>query len=240
MIKKSVINIYVMMLIQTVKYNESVIEAEYGNEGYSIVNYERSYSLNRALINGRWIVYRGEKGKDIQQPMKEFEICDSYIHESIKSWIDKDQYLSILDKIDLKEGYNIKLESKKITKVIEIKDIKECIEEKVVNNIKYNDTNFSYTGNPKDIPSIIEYLKGIGTQTPAKNVLTESGKLTFIVDPEILGTVLHYLLADFLNGNMPKFKLNEKILGEITIYDNPLNLFSPSFSVFDDEGVKTK
>ncbi|MEM3350821.1 MAG: metallopeptidase TldD-related protein, partial [Saccharolobus sp.] len=170
----------------------------------------------------------------------EFEICDSYIHESIKSWIDKDQYLSILDKIDLKEGYNIKLESKKITKVIEIKDIKECIEEKVVNNIKYNDTNFSYTGNPKDIPSIIEYLKGIGTQTPAKNVVTESGKLTFIVDPEILGTVLHYLLADFLNGNMPKFKLNEKILGEITIYDNPLNLFSPSFSVFDDEGVKTK
>lgn len=239
-IKKSVINIYVMMLIQTVKYNESVIEAEYGNEGYSIVSYERSYSLNRALINGRWIVYRGEKGKDIQQPMKEFEICDSYIHESIKSWIDKDQYLSILDKIDLKEGYNIKLESKKITKVIEIKDIKECIEEKVVNSIKYNDTNFSYTGNPKDIPSIIEYLKGIGTQTPAKNVLTESGKLTFIVDPEILGTVLHYLLADFLNGNMPKFKLNEKILGEITIYDNPLNLFSPSFSVFDDEGVKTK
>ncbi|MEM3912049.1 MAG: peptidase U62, partial [Saccharolobus sp.] len=97
-IKKSVINIYVMMLIQTVKYNESVIEAEYGNEGYSIVNYERSYSLNRALINGRWIVYRGEKGKDIQQSMKEFEICDSYIHESIKSWIDKDQYLSILDK----------------------------------------------------------------------------------------------------------------------------------------------
>ncbi|TRM77273.1 peptidase U62, partial [Sulfolobus sp. D5] len=38
----------------------------------------------------------------------------------------------------------------------------------------------------------------------------------------------------------PAFKINEKIFGEITIYDNPLNPFSHSFSYFDDEGVRTR
>lgn len=227
-------------MIENIKYHESVIEAEYADEGYSVISYERSYTLNRALSGGKWIVYRGEKIKEDNQRIKEFDSCKSFFHESINSWTDKEHFIDILGKINVNESSQIKIVSKKITRSININDQTECVEEKVVNYVRYNEMSFSYTGNPKDIPSIIEYLKTNEMQYPSKRILTESGRLTFILDSEIVATIFHYILTYFLKGSSPKFKLNERIFGEITVYDNPLNTFSASFSVFDDEGVKTK
>ncbi|AKA73775.1 peptidase U62 [Saccharolobus solfataricus] len=230
------------MLRQDIKYYEEVIEAEYAVEGYSLINYERSYTLSRALVNGKWIVYSGSKLESGQKKMKEFEICDDFYHESIKSWVNKEKYPRILDNINLDEEDQLKVISKKISRSILIPEVKECHEEKVVNYVKYNDLKFSYTGDPKDIPSIVQYLRATQSQLASRSrqILTESGRLTFILDSEIVASIFHHVLHNFLNGNSPKFKLNDKILGEITVYDNPLNSFSSSFSAFDDEGVKTK
>ncbi|WP_338600765.1 metallopeptidase TldD-related protein [Sulfolobus tengchongensis] len=228
------------MVLENVKYHEDVIEAEYSTEGYSVINYQKSYTLTRALINGKWRVYNGDKLESTQK-IKEFEICESSSHESVKTWVDKGQYVGILNKILIDQTDQLKLISKKISKTISIYDAKECHEEKVVNYVKYNDLSFSYTGDPKDIPSIVEYLKTSEMKLPAsRQMLTESGRLTFILDSEIVATIFHYILINFLNGNIPKLKLNEKVFGEITVYDNPLNKFSSTFSAFDDEGVKTK
>ncbi|ACP35751.1 conserved hypothetical protein [Sulfolobus islandicus L.S.2.15] len=231
----------IKMLQQDVKYSEEVIEAEFSVEGYSLIDYKRSYTLSRALVNGKWIVYDGNR-LESSQKIKEFEICEDFYHESVKAWPNKEKYSRLFTNIKLNEDDQLKVISKKISKSILIHDVKECREEKVVNYVEYNDLNFSYAGNPKDIPSIVEYLRASQSQltSPSRQVLTESGRLTFILDSEIVASIFHYVLRNFLNGNSPKLKLNEKISSEITIYDNPLNSFSSSFSVFDDEGVKTK
>ncbi|AOL15907.1 peptidase U62 [Sulfolobus sp. A20] len=229
------------MMKETVNYHEEVIEAEYSSEGYVIVNYARSYNLNRILVNGKWVIVT-DLGKTINEvtPGKEFEPCESYVHTSVKMWIESEKLLEILKGIVDSSDIDIKLVSKKVSRRINMHDIKECKEEKVVNYVRYNDMSFAYTGDPHDIPSIIEYLKTSIVNIPSKRLLTESGRVTFILDPEVAGHVFHHLVLNYMRGNAPAFKINEKIFGEITIYDNPLNPFSHSFSYFDDEGVRTR
>ncbi|TRM73182.1 peptidase U62, partial [Sulfolobus sp. E5] len=85
------------MMKETVNYHEEVIEAEYSSEGYVIVNYARSYNLNRILVNGKWVIVT-DLGKTINEvtPGKEFEPCESYVHTSVKMWIESEKLLEIL------------------------------------------------------------------------------------------------------------------------------------------------
>lgn len=212
------------MVTQTVSYYEDVVEAEYSQHGNVVVQYSRSYSFTRSLVNNKWVM---GKVSDISKVTKEFEPCSSYIHPSVKSW-----------------GKSVVLENVSVDVKVIIKKVKrtistECVEEKVVNYVNYGDLKFGYTGDPSDILSVIDYLKSNVVEGRPKKLLSNGGRVTFIVDPEIVSHIFHYIV-NLLNGDNPRLKLNEKVFGDITLYDNPLNSFSPAFSFFDDEGVKTK
>lgn len=77
------------MMKETVNYHVEVIEAEYSSESYVIVNYARSYSLNRILVNEKWVTVTDfEKTINEATTSKEFEPCEGYVHTLVKTWME--------------------------------------------------------------------------------------------------------------------------------------------------------
>lgn len=194
---------------------------------YGLYEEKREIKLERYLKNGSW--YINEKIDNEDNISKQYEICETFIHPSVKEWEKAKQILS-----QLKEA---NITAKKITRKIRFND-RECIEEKVLNYIEYNGEKFAFVGNISDIRSVIDFLKMQKVYGAQK--LWGIERTAIILDPEVTSNLFHEVMF-FLKGDEPKIKLGERIFSEdISIYDNPKNSYLIGFHEFDDEGVKTK
>ncbi|MDT7876658.1 MAG: metallopeptidase TldD-related protein [Sulfolobaceae archaeon] len=211
----------VYIVLQRVKNRYEITRLEMNEKGYVTYTYSYEYQFTRSLIKGKWVM--GESSGE--EPSKEFEVCSSFTHPSFN------------DSVQLEVDFNMSL-SITVKKVV--RQIDECVEMKVINYVSVNGEKYVYTGSPKSIKDVMQFLKGQEVNQRVTKSYEIGGRQTVILSPEVFAKVLHYFVIHFLNGDTPHFKIGDKVLGEITIYDDPLYQFSPAFSTFDDEGVKTK
>lgn len=194
---------------------------------YGLYEESREVKLQRYLKNGSW--YINEKVENEDRVTKDYELCETYIHPSIKEWENAKDILS-----RFKEANII---VKKVTRKMIFSD-RECVEEKVLNYIEYNGERFAFVGNISDIKSVMDFLKMQKTFVEQK--FWGIDRTAIILDSEAVANLFHQLMS-FLKGDEPKIKLGERIFSEdISVYDNPKNSYLIGFHEFDDEGVKTK
>jgi len=237
-------------------YTDIYYYSELGIVGRSVDNsfgsyeYKKEIKAQRYLINNKWIINSTSTIINTTPTAitineanleKSYERCSGkYLHESINSWkyINNEINKIISDSYDL----DLIIISKYIKRNI-INNENECIEEKVVNYLELCKFRFSYLGNISDVRDIISFLREKCSEVRniiPKRVWEIQGKVEAIIDPEVFSALLHHFIKDFLNGNSPKFQQNQRVLGDISIYDNPLNNYCSQLHYFDDEGVKTK
>ncbi|MEM1626734.1 MAG: metallopeptidase TldD-related protein [Sulfolobaceae archaeon] len=225
-------------------YSELNIVGRNDINGFGTYEHKKEFKVNRYLINNKWIISSNNinlSREDLSEPRKPYEKCEGkYIHESVNYWKNISEEINkiISNNIDL----NLLIISKYIKRNI-ISNEFECHEEKIINYIELCRYKFSYLGNIAELKDIINFLREKCREIitlSTKRVWEIQGRVEAVIDPEIFATVLHYFIRDFLNGNLPKFQLNQKILGDISVYDNPLNTYCAGLHYFDDEGVKTK
>ena len=208
-------------MLQRVKNRYEVTKLEMGEKGYVTYTYSYEYQFTRSLVKGKWVM--GESNGE--EPNKEFEGCSSFTQPSSN------------DTAQLEADFNVSI-SITIKKVV--RQINECVEMKVVNYVSVNGEKYAYTGSPKNVKDVVEFLRNQQVNQRVTKSYEIGGRQTVILSPEVFAKVLHYFVIYYLNGDSPRFKVGDKVLGEITVYDDPLYQFSPAFSTFDDEGVKTK
>ena len=175
-------------------------------------------SVTRYFRRDGWSLVKVEEDK-----LPEFEPCFSYKSPAV------DNFQKALD-LRIDEGYAV---SKRV-----IRTVNECVEEKVLNYVDYKGVKFSYAGDPLNIKTVLDYLKSIYKEAMPTRVF--SLERTYgILDPEATLHVFHQLM-NFLKAEKPRIRLEERLSPYITVIDDPLNQDLVGFSVFDDEGVKTK
>lgn len=202
---------------------EDVIEAENSSQGFGIYRYNRVISVNKYLNNGKWII--GE-GTDENIPFD----CTSLIREEVKDW---EKVEDIIKRFTI-EG--VKITVKRVKRKLEYRD-KICEEDKIVNYVNFNGNLFAFTGSPRDIGAVLDYLK---IETPRSLTRIWSiDRTAVILDPEASAKVFHEIFS-LLKGDSPRVKKNEKLFSDLSVYDNPENPFSVGFYAFDDEGTKAR
>ncbi|MEW9492071.1 MAG: metallopeptidase TldD-related protein [Candidatus Aramenus sulfurataquae] len=202
---------------------EEVIEGESSTLSQGVYKRTSSLSLSRYLFKGRWQVGNSE-GEEV--PFN----CASYVREEVKDWERAEEVLSTF----LQEG--VKVKSKKVTRRITYRG-NVCEEVKVVNYVKVGEESFGFTGSPKDVKSVIEFLKLVPSLPQGRPRFMESANV--ILDPEATAKLFHVILH-LMREDSSFFNKGEKLFGEVTVYDNPKNSFSVGFSTFDDEGTRTE
>jgi predicted Zn-dependent protease len=226
------------MYSDTYEFREIAINAS-NSKGISLYESFREIKTKRYLVGNKWIIGDFEIKQDYgSSENKNFEQCSSFRHENVNYW---NKIRNILREY-LEKFNNISIISKYIERSIKTNE-NICTEEKVILTLEVCKRKYSYIGNPMEIQDIINYiiercedLQGVSI-TSLWNL---QGRSEAILDPEIVSSIFHYFIKDFLNGENPKVKLNERILGDITVIDNPLNQRCSGYHSFDDEGVKTK
>ncbi len=202
---------------------EEVIEGESTRLSQGVCRRSSSLSINRYLLNRRW--YVGDKeGEGV--PFN----CTSLVREEVKDWDSAEEAISR----SLEDGVAIR--SKKVTRRITYKG-EVCEEVKVVNYVKVGEEVFGFTGSPRDVKSVIEYMKLVPSLPQGRTKFMEAAQV--ILDPEATAKLFHFVLQ-LLREDSPLFKKGERVFGDVTVYDNPKNPFSVGFSAFDDEGTKTE
>ncbi len=203
--------------------HEDIIELESSLQGSGIYRYNKSISINRYLNNGKWIIGEGE---DSDIPFD----CSSVIREEVKDW---EKAEDILRRYMI-EG--VKITTKRVTRRLSYRG-KVCEEDKIVNYVSFHSNSFAFTGSPKDIGAVIDYLKIEFPRSLTR--IWSIDKTSVILDPEASAKVFHQIFS-LLKADSPRIKKNEKMFSDITIYDNPENPYSIGFYAFDDEGTKTR
>ncbi|MEM4080098.1 MAG: metallopeptidase TldD-related protein [Metallosphaera sp.] len=198
---------------------ESVIKER---DASNWITYERTekVEIERFMTSTGW--------SSIGEDRKPEDLCQSFTHPSFEYWNKRGE---ILKKIDDGE----KIEIRKVIRQMSWENY-ACVEQKVVNFITLNDRRFGFTGNPSDIPSVIEFLK---QDAGFKQVPLFLDHGTVILDPEATGRLIS-TLASMLKANNKLLTSEERGLPDITVYDDPLIPYSHVFYTFDDEGVKTR
>ncbi|QKQ99119.1 peptidase [Metallosphaera tengchongensis] len=189
---------------------------------------------------GTWITYESKSETTVTRYISESgwtpsvtrdpkpePLCKSFIHNSVSSW---EKARKVLERIN--EGNRIEI--RKVTRKVQWEDY-ECVEEKVVNFISFKGRKFAYTGDPNDIPSVLEFLREEKDFRPSP-VFVE--KATVILDPDAVSNLLVGLVS-MLRGDSPQISSDERGLPDITLYDEPTIPYSHAFAYFDDEGVAT-
>ncbi|MCG3108274.1 hypothetical protein L3N51_00555 [Metallosphaera sp. J1] len=200
-------------------HHESVIKERRGNTS---VTYDKgsTWSVTRYLTDSGW----SNTGKD----RKPDPICGSFVHPSVAKW---DRARELLDRIQLGD----RIEIRKVRREI-IWDDYSCIEEKLVNYVTVNGRDFAFTGDPMDIPSVLEFLK---EESGFRHTVFFAEKGRVLLDPEATSHLLKSLMA-MLMADSPLLNKDERGLPDITLYDDPLIAYSHAYYTFDDEGVKTE
>ncbi|AWS00225.1 metallopeptidase TldD-related protein [Metallosphaera hakonensis] len=184
------------------------------------------YSSKRVISSDRYLSKTGwsSQGED----RKPVSLCESFTHPSLNKWEKASHVLE-----SLKEGERV--EVRKVRREISWAD-HTCVEEKIVNFVTLKGRTFAFTGDPTDIPSVLEFLKESSEFRPT-TLFMDRG--TLILDPEATGFLLRALM-EMLKGDSRLLSKEERGLPDITLYDDPLIPYSHVFYTFDDEGVKTK
>lgn len=178
----------------------------------------REVTATRYFTRHGWTLTKVDEDK-----VPEHEPCTSYRSPAV------DQF-SKAEGIRITEGYAI---SKLLTRAVD-----QCVEEKVVNIVEYKGVKFSYAGDPSDIPTVIDYLRGTVKETAQSRVF--SLERTYgILDPEVTLHLFHHVIF-MLRADRPMLKLEERFSQSVTLIDDPLNQELVGFSTFDDEGVRTR
>lgn len=181
----------------------------------------REIKVNRYLTRSGWVLNKFE-GRE--EEIKPHEECVSYISPAVKEWDRLDEILSRLSDVSV----TVKRVRRRIN---------ECVEEKILNYVEYNGLKFAYSGSPSDLKAVADFLK-MQSISMEKRVWGLE-RMNVILDPEATAHLFHQFM-NLLRGDNPRIKLGEAISSEVTIYDDPLNENLVGFTVFDDEGVKTR
>ena len=200
-------------------HQESIIKERKGSNSL-IYTKSVEWSVTRYLTDSGW----SSSGKD-QKPEP---LCGSFIHPSLNKW---ERAKEILERIQSGD----RIEIRKVKREI-IWDDYSCLEEKIVNFVKSEDREFAFTGDPMDIPSVLEFLK---EETGFKPTPTFVERGRMILDPEATSHLLRALVS-MLRADSPLLNKDERGLPDITVYDDPLISYSHVYYTFDDEGVKTE
>ncbi|EHP68081.1 putative Zn-dependent protease-like protein [Metallosphaera yellowstonensis MK1] len=208
-------------MLLTVREDSIVKE---GTESWVMYTRSSSTSVSRYLTEQGWSSLPPSKPVDI----KSREICSSHRHPSVMSW---EKAKTILERVKAQ-----RIEIRRVRREAQWDDV-SCVEEKVVNFITNNGRTFAFTGDPRDIPSVLELLAQ--DQEFKKTNLWIPERVTALLDPEATGYILAGLMA-FLKGDKPLLRQDERGLPDITIYDDPTIEYSHVFFTFDDEGTRTR
>lgn len=210
-------------------------------KGFLLYSTSERNRLNRVLTENGWVVSSLQIPYSVEsiKAQKEFEECGSFVYNGLSAW---DKVYEILS--DLLNKYpGISVKSRKVKRDIDRQNVK-CVEEKEVHIVEIGDLKYGFMGSLYELKDVVDYLYKVFLSQKVsfyqKRVWTLSNRIQAILSPDIVAYIFNFFVKEFLNGSSPKVKLDEKILNEINISDDPLYKWSPSFSTFDDEGVKTK
>ncbi|MCY0860471.1 MAG: metallopeptidase TldD-related protein [Sulfolobaceae archaeon] len=210
--------------------------------GYQLYLTSTKNRLNRVLTTSGWFVSSLQLIASSSVPRKlekEFETCETFKFEGINEWDKASQVLSDL----LNKYQQLTVKSRKIRREIRSKDF-TCTEEKIIHIVELNDIKYGFMGTFSELKDVVDYLSKLMPThrfvSLPKRIWNLSNRVTGILSPEVVAHVFSFFVKEFLNGNNPRVKLEEKVLPEINLFDDPSYKWSPSFSVFDDEGVKTE